>query len=212
MAKKAFVLVADGSEEIEFVTVYDVLVRAGFLVCSVGVSISDSFARLSRGVKIVPDVQSLDPEAQLPDLIVLPGGAPGTKTFEESDAVARLIDRAWKEGVYIGAICAATRYLPLSWFAMHYLGQTGLTVARALVRFGTEGGWKARVTSHPSVQEAVVKAGWEYTQDRVVLDGKVITSRGPGTSLLFALTLVETLCGREKREEVEGPMITASEL
>ena len=89
------------------------------------------------------------------------------------------------------------------------------------MRFGAEGGWKARVTSHPSVQEAVVKGGWEYTEDRVVLDGTVITSRGsviylprlplrgkaswangyrPGTSLLFALTLVETLCGREKRE------------
>jgi len=191
MVKKAFVLVADGSEEIEFVTVYDVLVRAGFLVCSIGVNISDSFARLSRGVKIIPDVQSLDPEVQLPDLIVLPGGAPGAKTFEESDAVAKLINRAQKEGVYIGAICAATK---------------------ALVGFGAEAGWKAKVTSHPSVQEAVVKGGWEYAQDRVVLDGKIITSRGPGTSLLFALTLVETLCGRAKREEVEGPMITASEL
>ncbi|PWW78395.1 hypothetical protein C7212DRAFT_315630 [Tuber magnatum] len=191
MAKKAFVLVADGSEEIEFVTVYAVLVRAGFLVCSIGVNISDSFARLSRGVKVIPDVQSLDPETQLPDLIVLPGGAPGTKAFEESGAVAKLINRAQKEGVYIGAICAATK---------------------ALVRFGAEGGWKAKVTSHPSVQEAVVEGGWEYSQDRVVLDGKIITSRGPGTSLLFALTLVETLCGREKREEVERPMITASEL
>jgi len=191
MVKKAFVLVADGSEEIEFVTVYDVLVRAGFLVCSIGVNISDSFARLSRGVKIIPDVQNLDPEAQLPDLIVLPGGAPGTKTFEESDAVSKLINRAQKEGVYIGAICAATK---------------------ALVRFGAEGGWKAKVTSHPSVQEAVVEGGWEYAQDRIVLDGKIITSRGPGTSLLFALTLVETLCGKEKREEVERPMITASEL
>jgi len=48
-----------------------------------------------------------------PDLIVLPGGAPGAKTFEESDAVAKLINRAQKEGVYIGAICAATKYLLL---------------------------------------------------------------------------------------------------
>ena len=46
------------------------------------------------------------------------------------------------------------------------------------MRFGAEGGWKAKVTSHPSVQEVVVKEGWEYAQDRVVLDGKVITSRG----------------------------------
>jgi len=46
------------------------------------------------------------------------------------------------------------------------------------VRFGAEGGWKAKVTSHPSVQEAVVNGGWEYSEDRVVLDGKVITSRG----------------------------------
>ncbi|RPB01873.1 DJ-1 [Choiromyces venosus 120613-1] len=179
MVKKAFVLVADGSEEIEFVTVYDG--ETGF----------EYVFLLSRGVKIIPDIQNLDPEAQLPNLIVLPGGAPGAKAFEESNAVSKFINRAHNEGVYIGAICAATK---------------------ALVRFGAEGGWKAKVTSHPSVQEAVVKGGWEYAQDRVVIDGKVITSRGPGTSLLFALTLVETLCGREKREEVEGPMITASEL
>lgn len=79
---------------------------------------------------------------------------------------------------------------------------------------GLESSKKVRVTSHPSVKKEIEDAGWEYAPDeeRVVVDGKVITSRGPGTAMLFGLTIVEALCGKREREEITGPMICAREL
>lgn len=75
---------------------------------------------------------------------------------------------------------------------------------------GEEG--KKRVTSHPSVKEEVLTAGWQYSEDRVVVDGNVVTSRGPGTAMGFSLKIVELLCGKEMRDEVAGPMIVAETL
>lgn len=67
------------------------------------------------------------------------------------------------------------------------------------------------MTSHPSFKEEVVKAGWEYADDServvVVESQKVITSRGPGTAMEFALTIVECLMGKEKRDEITGPLV-----
>jgi len=80
---------------------------------------------------------------------------------------------------------------------------------RVLVKSGIA---KCPVTSHPSVKGDIIAEGWEYRDDRVVTSGKVITSRGPGTAMLFALTLVEAVVGKAKREEVQGPMITAEAL
>jgi protein DJ-1 len=71
---------------------------------------------------------------------------------------------------------------------------------------------KCPVTSHPAVKNDIVAEGWDYRDDRVVTSGNVITSRGPGTAILFALTLVEAAVGKEKRDEVQGPMITAEAL
>lgn len=62
------------------------------------------------------------------------------------------------------------------------------------------------------MKQEIVDAGWDYSEDRVVVDGKIITSRGPGTALLFSLTIVEALLGKVKREEIAGPMIVASSL
>lgn len=195
---KALILIADGSEEIEFVTPYDVLTRAGFEITSVGVDLkNEGYAHMTRNIRIVPDQPTL---LSLPnqtahtkyDILILPGGGPGAKTFCASRPVLELISEFRKAGKYVAAICAAT---------------TALVAAQK--EFGGE---KARVTSHPSVKKEVEDGGWEYSEERVVVDGKVVTSRGPGTAMLFALTIVELLGGKEKREEVQGPMITASTL
>ena len=79
---------------------------------------------------------------------------------------------------------------------------------------GLQSNGKVRVTSHPSVKKEIVDAGWQYAPDeeRVVVDNKVITSRGPGTAMLFGLTIVEELCGKVKRDEITGPLICAKEL
>ncbi|OAK98316.1 DJ-1 protein [Phaeosphaeriaceae sp. SRC1lsM3a] len=190
---KALILLADGSEEIEFVTPYDVLTRAGYDVASAGVNLKNKYyAHMTRNIRIVPDFPSISaipvqPLHKYCDILILPGGGPGAKTFSTTKAVLDLINDFAKEGKWVAAICAGTT---------------------ALVSAGV----KAKVTSHPSVMEQIKGEGWEYSEERVVVDGKVITSRGPGTAMLFALTIVEVLCGKEKRDEVAGPMVVAEKL
>ncbi|KAF2658450.1 DJ-1 [Lophiostoma macrostomum CBS 122681] len=195
---KALLLIADGSEEIEFVTPYDVLTRAGFEVQSAGVELKNpQYAHMTRNIRIVPDHPTL---SSVPhqnaheafDILILPGGAPGAKTFCAHDAVLQLVADFRKAGKYVAAICAGTTALVAS-----------------LKRFGGE---KREVTSHPSVQGEIEEGGWAYSEERVVVDGRVVTSRGPGTAMLFALTIVEQICGKEKRDEVAEPMIVSEKL
>jgi protein DJ-1 len=193
----ALILIADGTEEIEFVTPYDVLTRAGVTVKSAGVNLkNESFAICSRGVRILPDEPSIDKIAAEydADILILPGGGPGAKTFCDSDAVLELVKQFRERGKFVGAICAGTTALVKS-----YEKEAGKVQ-------------KATVTSHPSVEKEIRDKGWSYSSERVVVDGRVVTSRGPGTALLFALTIVEMLCGAQKREEVAGPMIPPATL
>ncbi|KAF1978049.1 DJ-1 [Bimuria novae-zelandiae CBS 107.79] len=194
---KALLLVADGSEEIEFVTPYDVLTRAGFDVVSAGVNLKENYAHMTRNVRIVPDYPTLLSVADKPaheayDILILPGGGPGAKTFATSELVLDMIHAFQEKGKHVAAICAGT---------------TALVAAQK-----KHGGKKSKVTSHPSVKKEVKDAGWEYSEERVAVDGKVITSRGPGTAMLFALTIVEVLAGKEKKNEVAGPMVVAETL
>lgn len=130
-------------------------------------------------------------------ILILPGGGPGAKTFCQTEEVQRLIREFRNEGKYVACICAGTTAL-----------------VESAKQGDAEAGKKCKVTSHPSVKQEIVDAGWSYADDkeRVVVDGKIITSRGPGTALLFALTIVETLMGKVKRDEVHGPMICAETL
>lgn len=152
---------------------------------------------MTRNVRIVPDFPTLlsagDKSAHdVYDILILPGGGPGAKTFSTTTPVLEMINEFKNAGKHVAAICAGTT---------------------ALVAAQTHGGGdKARVTSHPSVKAECENAGWEYSEERCVVDGKVITSRGPGTALLFALTIVEELCGKEKRDEVAGPMVVSEKL
>ncbi|KAF2622678.1 DJ-1 [Macroventuria anomochaeta] len=200
---KALILVADGSEEIEFVTPYDILTRAGFEIQSAGVNLkNENYAHMTRNIRIVPDHPTLssvsNPESY--DTLILPGGAPGAKTFSNSNDVLQLIASFRAQGKYVAAICAGT---------------TALVAAQKLAASSkTESGasQKVKITSHPSVKDEIKEAGWEYSEERVVVDRRVVTSRGPGTAMLFALTIVEVLVGKEKRDEISGPLIVADNL
>jgi protein DJ-1 len=119
---------------------------------------------MSRNVRIVPDYPNLQSVPLQPahehfDVLILPGGGPGSKAFCESEAVLEVIHNFQKAGKWIAAICAATTALVAS-----------------TKKFEKEK--KMRVTSHPSVAEEIKVAGWQYSEDRLVVDGKVITSRG----------------------------------
>jgi protein DJ-1 len=156
---------------------------------------STHYNSCSRNIKIIPDTTTI-PTTPTADILILPGGVGGAKTFSTTSTVQSLI-RAYRDADrYIGVICASTTALVAS------AGGTGKTE-------GLESGRKVKVTSHPSVKEEVVKAGWEYSENRVVVDGKVITTRGPGTTMGFALKIVELLAGEAKRREIAEPMICA---
>jgi protein DJ-1 len=123
---------------------------------------------MTRNIRIVPDHSTLSsvPSPESYDLLIIPGGAPGAKTFSASNEVLQLITSFRQQGKYVAAICAGT---------------TALVAAQELAASGkteSEAGRKAKVTSHPSVEDEIKGKGWEYSEERIVVDGKVVTSRG----------------------------------
>ena len=179
--KRVLVPLAPGAEEMETVIIVDVLRRAGLEVLLAGLQGMQP-VRCSRGVVLCPDV-ALAAVTGTFDLIVLPGGAKGAESLAASVAVLDLLRRQEREGLPIGAICAAPIVLVAA----------GVGQGRAL-------------TSHPAVKEKVAALG-TYREERVVKDGPLITSRGPGTALEFALALVEELLGKAAADQVAAPML-----
>jgi protein DJ-1 len=179
--RSALVLVAQGSEEMEAVITIDILRRGGIDVTVAGIDSTDPI-RCSRGVVLSPDValDSVDGEF---DIVVLPGGAEGARRFAESAKVGEFLRRQEESGRFVGAICAAPIALPAH----------GVFENRKL-------------TSHPSVKETL--EGWgQYSEQPVVADGNLITSRGPGTAFAFALRIVGTLIDAKRMVEVRAPMM-----
>lgn len=179
--KKVLVLLAEGFEEIEAVTVIDVLRRAEIDVVSA--SLNGSEVKGSHGISIVADSTLDEVEEQMFDAVVLPGGMPGARHLRESHAVLNLIREAAHKGKYVAAICAAP---------------TALDVAGVLKG--------RRATSYPGHE--IPSA--EYVEEPVVVDGHIVTSRGPGTAFEFALKLVEKLAGPELAELHRERLLLAS--
>jgi len=185
------VMIAPGSEEIEAVTVIDVLRRAGVAV-TVASCATDGERQVtaSRGVKLVADLHLNElPDSDF-DAIVLPGGLPGSECFRDTPELIALLRRQQQARRWLAVICAA----PAVVLAHHdLLGQ-------------------AKVTCHPGFQEQLPAA--QRQTARVVLDRqhKLLTSQGPGTALEFSLALVGLLCGEAKAAEVAAPMVAGQEV
>jgi protein deglycase len=183
--RKVLVPIADGTEEIEAVTIIDVLRRAGADVTVASVKENDLRITASRGVKIEADALISACVEHVWDLVVLPGGMPGAEHLRQSAALIRILqEQQARHGLY-AAICAAPAVV---------LQPLGLLQGR-------------RATSHPSFVHQLADA--PASESPVIEDGPVITSRGPGTALLFALHLVERLYGPDKRREVDAPLMMA---
>ena len=180
--RKVLVPIADGTEEIEAVTIIDVLRRAGADVTVAAVQ-NDLRITASRGVKIEADALIDACVDRAWDLVVLPGGMPGAENLRQSESLTRILQAQHARGGMMAAICAAPAVV---------LQSHGLLQGR-------------RATSHPEFVHRLTDTS--AAEDLVVHDGPVITSRGPGTALLFALHLVERLFGAQKREAVAGPMV-----
>jgi 4-methyl-5(b-hydroxyethyl)-thiazole monophosphate biosynthesis len=173
---------AQGCEELEAVTIIDLLVRAGVEVTSAG--LESGPVKASRGVVITPDTTLDEALKRDYDMVVLPGGMPGAQHLNDDPRIQTLIKKVAAEGRYTAAICAAPRVL-----------------ANAGVLSGKQ------ATSYPGHLDKMGLPDVEYRQEAVVQDGKVITSRGPGTAMAFALALIENLVGKEKRDEVAGGLL-----
>ena len=174
--KKVIMPLAPGFEEVEALTVVDILRRAGADVITAG-TVEGLIEGRSR-IKVAPDRLLDAPLANEDfDMVVLPGGAPGTENLAKNPHVKKLIERLGALGRPVAAICAATAILSAS----------GLTKGK-------------RVTGHPSVWGKIDAR--EVVDERVVVDSNIITSQGPGTAMEFAFTLVEVLFGEAKAGEV----------
>ena len=173
--KNVLVPLAPGFEEIEAVTVIDILRRAGVEVTVAGTVPGEIEGR--NKIKVTPDALLDDVATRRFDMIVLPGGSAGTEQLKKDPRVKQILLELAARGGYITAICAAPTVL----------SAVGLLQGK-------------KVTSHPSVKGDLSET--DYSEDRVVVDGRIVTSRSPGTALEFAMKLVEILEGRSKMEEV----------
>ncbi|MDR3178210.1 MAG: DJ-1/PfpI family protein [Campylobacteraceae bacterium] len=163
---KVLIPLADGFEEIEAISIVDVLRRGGLNVVTAAISKKEVIG--ANSIKVVADTLFDDAQSVDFDAIVLAGGNLGYKNLAKSDKLLELLRKFDKEGKLIGAICAAP----------YVLAKAGVL--------------KSSYTCYPSIELEIQKSG--YTSGKnVVIDGNIITSRGPATAIEFALELLRKL-------------------
>jgi 4-methyl-5(b-hydroxyethyl)-thiazole monophosphate biosynthesis len=173
--KKVLIPLAPGFEEVEALTCVDILRRAGAEVTLAGTIEGEIIGR--NLIKVSPDTLLESVKTENFDMIVLPGGALGTENLKKDDRIKNIVLEHYCAGRLIAAICAAPTVL----------AKVGIIKGRV-------------VTSHPSVRTEL--NGAVISDERVVTNGNIITSQGPGTAMEFAFTLVKTLFGSNKAMEV----------
>ncbi len=187
--KKVFVPLANGFEEIETVTIIDALRRAEIEVVVASLDepqVSGVCGAVTgaHGIAIVPNVSMTDIDGDQFDMIVLPGGLEGAKNLNQDARIMDFIKKSNNDGKFVAAICAAPA---------------------VLANVGILNGKKA--TSYPGVLDQVKIDGMQYVDAPIVIDGNVITSKGPATAMIFALVLIGLLQGDEKRDEVAAALL-----
>lgn len=178
---RVLIPLADGVEELEAVTVIDVLRRGGVEVTSAALG-KTLPVKGSRGVVVLADAvwDALDTAAF--DALVLPGGGKGTEALLADTRVIEAVQAFDGEGKYVAALCAAPTVLAAA----------GILEDR-------------KATCYPTCAEEL---GRSYDNAPVIADGNVITSQGPGTAMLFALVLVQHFAGDEAARRVADGLLT----
>ena len=178
---RVLVPLAQGCEELEAVTVINILRRAGLEVLSA--SLDGRPVKGARGITLVADVPLDEVKGQDFAAVVLPGGQPGTDNLKKDPRVIDLLERQAARGALCAAVCAAPAVL----------AQAGLLRGK-------------KATSFPGALDQAPHGG-SLVDAPVVLDGKVLTGRSAGMVMDFALAVVEQLMGKEKRDEVEERLV-----
>jgi 4-methyl-5(b-hydroxyethyl)-thiazole monophosphate biosynthesis len=178
---KVLMPIAEGCEELEAVTIIDLLRRAGIEVITAGLEAGP--VKASRGVVLIPDTTLDEALSQEYDMVVLPGGGPGSDRLDADVRIRDLLIKMANSEKFTAAICAAPKVL----------NNAGLLKGKA-------------ATCYPGVLEDSDLPGLDTNQP-VVQDGKVVTSRGPGTAIDFSLTLIENLIDSKTRDEVEAGLV-----
>lgn len=180
--KNVLVPLAQGCEELEAITITDLMVRAGIKVTTA--SLDDQPVKASRGATLIADTTIAAVADKDFDMIVLPGGLPGADHLRDNEHVQQLLKRHAESGQYVAAICAAPKAL----------AQAGLLENKT-------------ATGYPGVLDSLKLPNTRISTGPIEIDGKVITSRGPGTAMDFTLQLIELLEGKAKRDEVEKGLV-----
>ena len=179
--KKVAVLLADGFEEIEGLTVVDILRRAGVEIHMVSIT-EETKVTGSHGIEIKCDTCIGQENFSETELFVLPGGMPGTKNLGACKALTELLTASFETGKKLAAICAAPSVL----------GDLGILKGK-------------KACCYPGFEEHLT--GAQVVFDQVAQDGNVTTSRGMGTAIPFALSLVSQLVSEEKAQELAQSII-----
>jgi 4-methyl-5(b-hydroxyethyl)-thiazole monophosphate biosynthesis len=177
---KVLIPLAQGCEELEAVTIIDLLRRAQIEVVTAGLDTQAVTA--SRGTVLIPDTDLDSALKDDYDMIILPGGLPGATHLENDNRIKNILIKMANSEKFTAAICAAPKVLL----------NAGLLENKT-------------ATSYPGCLDEAKNTN--VSNEAVVIDGKIITSRGPGTAMDFALTLIESLEGKEKRDEVEKGLV-----
>lgn len=178
--KKTFILLAEGFEEIEALTIVDVLRRAD-IICDM-CSIDKIQVKGAHNIKIESDLILENLNYHDYDAVILPGGMPGSTNLRDNEEVIEIIKYYNKKNKIIAAICAA----PI------VLHKAGIINNR-------------RMTSYPGIQGQLENC--IYSEETVVVDNNITTSRGPATALTFALELVNLLKDKETKENLKKQML-----
>jgi len=179
---RVLIPLATGCEELEAVTIIDLLRRAQIEVVTAG--LEPGHVHCSRGTILLPDVELETVMDEEFDMIVLPGGLPGSQNLDADARIHQLLARHKAEDRYAAAICAAPKVL----------ANAGLLAGKS-------------ATGYPGVLTMEDFPELNLLDAPVVVDGKTITSRGPGTAMDFALQLIESLAGKATRDEVETALV-----
>jgi DJ-1 family protein len=179
---KALIPVAHGTEEMEAVIVIDMLRRAEIEVTVAGLTPE---IECSRGVKLIPDCL-LDDIADIGsyDALILPGGGPGTENFKQSQKLGDLVRTHSESGKLTAAICAAPAALD----------------SFQILKPGD------KITSHPGVKSSLENK-YDYSEEKTVVSGNIITSRGAGTAFDFAIEIISILKSPAEAQKIAESIV-----